>query len=164
MAKGKGKKSKKFDDPDVRLIAKNRRATHDYTVEERYEVGIALQGTEVKSLRAGKLSFKDAFASIVDNELWLMNLHIDEYTQGNRYNHKPTRKRKLLMKKRDILKLLQKTRQEGYTLIPLSMYFRKSWVKIELGLCKGKKHHDQRQDIAKRAAKRQIDRALKRRR
>jgi SsrA-binding protein len=146
---------------DIRSIAVNRRARHEYHVDETFEVGIVLQGTEVKSIRAGKLNFKDSFATVTDGELWLLNLHIDEYEQGNRFNHLPTRKRKLLMRKREIAKLLGKTRQDGYTLIPLEFYFKKSWVKVKIGLCKGKKLHDKRHDIAKRDAKRQIERAMK---
>lgn len=160
---GKNKK-KSQDTGDVRTIAVNRKARHDYHVESSLEVGVVLQGTEVKSLREGKISFKDAFASVVDGEMWLSNLHIDEYTQGNRFNHEPTRKRKLLLKKREIEKLLGKIRQEGYTLIPLKFYFKKSWVKIELGVCKGKKDYDKRHDIASRDVKRQIDQAMRRRR
>lgn len=158
------KKKKKKEDGDIRKIASNRRARYNYSVEESFEVGIALTGTEVKSIRGGNISFMDSFASVIDNELWLLNLHIGEYEQGNRSNHLPTRRRKLLMHKKEILKLLIKTKQDGYTLIPLEFYFKKSWVKVELGLCRGKKDYDKRHDIAKRDAKRQIARELNRRR
>lgn len=147
-----------------RLIAENRRARHNYTVEETLEVGIQLTGTEVKSLRMGQINFTDAYASVEDGEMWLHSVHIKEYLQGNRFNHDPERPRKLLLHKRQILRLAQEARLEGYTLIPLRFYFQGSWVKVDLGLCKGKKLHDQRQDIAKREAQRQIAQALQRRR
>ncbi|MCB9638574.1 MAG: SsrA-binding protein SmpB [Myxococcales bacterium] len=155
MAKGSQKE---------RLIADNRRARHNYTVEDTLEVGIQLTGTEVKSLRAGQITFADAYASIEEGEMWLYNVHIKEYLQGNRFNHNPERPRKLLLHKRQIQRFYQEVRLDGYTLIPLRFYFQGSWVKVALGLCKGKKLHDQRQDIAKREAKRQIEQALNRRR
>jgi len=154
--------SKKKAANKQKYIAKNRRALHNYEVVERFETGIVLNGTEVKSLRAGKMSFADAYASIKDGEVWMHNTHIDEYTHANRFNHNPDRPRKLLLHKKEILRLHQKVKQEGFTLVPLSFYFKESWVKVELGLCKGKKQHDQRQDMAKRDAKRQIERAMKR--
>lgn len=153
-------KKKKKD--GERIIATNRRALHDYHVDERYEAGIALTGTEVKSLRASQINFKDSYAAVKDNELWLFSCHIDEYLQGNRYNHEPERPRKLLLHRREINKLSQAVQQKGYTIIPLKFYFEGSWVKVELGLCRGKKQYDQRQDIAKKDAKRQIERAMKR--
>ncbi|HAA54065.1 MAG TPA: SsrA-binding protein [Myxococcales bacterium] len=161
MAKNSKKSKSKGWDGDRKIIAVNRRARHDYTVEDTLETGIALLGTEVKSLREGKLSFKDSYAAIEDGELWLLNAHIDEYGPANRFNHEPERRRKLLAQKRQIEKLWGQTRQDGYTLIPLRFYFKGSWVKVEIGICVGKKKHDQRQDIAKREAKRQIARALK---
>lgn len=147
-----------------KTIATNKRARRDYDVEEVFEAGIVLTGTEVKSLRSGKLQFKDAYAGIKDGEAWLMHAHIDEYSHANRFNHSPTRPRKLLLHRREITRLWTALRLEGYTLIPLRFYFKKSWVKVEIGLCRGKKKHDQRQDIAKREAKRQIDQAMRRRR
>ncbi len=145
-----------------RVIATNRRALRDYHVEERYEAGIVLTGTEVKSLRAGQISFKDAYAALKHGEIWLYSCHIDEYLQGNRYNHEPERPRKLLLHRQQIDKLARATQQRGYTIIPLQFYFEGSWVKVEIGLCRGKKQHDQRQDIASKDAKRQIERAMKR--
>ena len=159
------KKKKSGAKPGERNIAVNRKARHDYHVEDSFEVGIALTGTEVKSLRAGQISFKDSYGSIDENgELWLVNAHIEEYLQGNRYNHNPERPRKLLMRRFEIERLQAQVRQQGYTLIPLRLYFKGPWVKVELGLCKGKKQYDQRRDIAERDAKRQIDQAMKRRR
>ncbi|MEM1007832.1 MAG: SsrA-binding protein SmpB [Myxococcota bacterium] len=146
------------------VIAQNRRARHNYHVEETLEAGIVLTGTEIKSLRAGQISFVDAFAAVHQQEMWLHHVHINEYAQGNRFNHKPERRRKLLLRKAEILRLEQKVQRQGYTLIPLLFYFKKDWVKVQLGLCKGKKQHDQRQDIAKREAQRQIEQTLKRRR
>lgn len=163
MAKKK-KKAQASKNDDIRVIGTNRRARHEYSVEASFEAGIVLTGTEVKSIRAGGINFKDSFANVVNNELWLVNLHIDEYKQGNRFNHEPTRKRKLLMHRREISKLHVKAKQDGYTLIPLKFYFKKSWVKVEIGVCRGKKDHDKRHDIAKRDAQRQIQRALHRRR
>ncbi len=158
------KKKKHHLPAGSKLIASNRRAHRDYDIEDRFETGIVLQGTEVKSLRDGKIQLKDSYAAFKEGELWLLNSHINEYFPASQFNHDPTRPRKLLMKKRELQKLRAKVQQEGYTLIPLSVYFKKSWVKVELGLCRGKKQYDQRQDIAKKEAQRQIDRALKRRR
>lgn len=153
------KKKKKAGD---RTIATNRRAYHDYHVEEKFETGIVLTGTEVKSLRASQMSFKDSYVTVEDGELWLVHCHIEEYLQGNRFNHNPDRPRKLLVHKNEIDRLARIIQQQGYTLIPLTFYFKGPWVKVEVGVCKGKKQHDQRQDIAKRDAKRQMDRAMKR--
>ena len=147
-----------------KIIAENRRARHDYHIEETIETGIVLTGTEVKSLRAGQINFKDAYAAVEDGEMWVYSLHIKEYLQGNRFNHDPERPRKLLLHKRQILRLAQQIRLDGYTLIPLELYFSEGWVKVELAVCKGKKQHDQRQDIAKREAQRAIEQALRRRR
>ncbi|MEW5952139.1 MAG: SsrA-binding protein SmpB [Bacillota bacterium] len=146
-----------------KVLSVNRKARHEYHIVETFEAGIALAGTEVKSLRAGKANLQDSFARVENAGLVLYNMHIGHYEQGNRFNHEPKRPRKLLMHKREIMRLLGKTREKGYALIPLKLYFKNSWVKVELALAKGKKLHDRREDIAERDAKREIDRALKNR-
>lgn len=142
-------------------IAKNSKAFHDYFVEDRYEAGIELFGTEVKSIRAGNVNLKDSFCTIKDGQLTLNSMHISPYEKGNIFNKEPRRPRRLLMHKREILRLFGKIQQDGYTLIPLNLYFSGSRVKVELGLCKGKKLYDKREADAKRDAKREMDRALK---
>ena len=148
---------------NIKIMARNREAYHEYFVEEEYEAGIELMGTEVKSIRAGTLNLKDAWCGIKDGELLLNQMHISPYDHGNRFNPDPRRVRRLLMHKREIMRLLGKVKQEGYSLIPLSVYFKGSRVKIKIGLCKGKKLHDKRQAAAERDAKRQIERAMKER-
>ncbi len=145
------------------MIAVNRKARHDYFVLETYETGIELFGTEVKSLRAGGVNLKDSWCSIDDGELFVMGMHISPYEKGNIFNRDPLRVRKLLMHKKEIMRLFGVVKQDGCTLIPLSLYFKGSRVKLELGLCKGKKLHDKREDMAKRDAKREIERAMKER-
>ena len=147
-----------------RAIARNRRAYHDYFIEDTYEAGLVLTGTEVKSLRAGRASLADGFAQITDGEVWLHNVHIPEYAQGTWTNHTPRRIRKLLLHRKEIDRLAAKVSEQGLTLIPLSLYFKDGNVKVELGLARGKRTYDKRQDLAKRDAAREIDRALKRRR
>ena len=147
--------------PGNRTIAENRKAFHDYFVEESLEAGIELCGTEVKSLRAGGANLKDAWCSVVDGEMLLNGMHISPYDHGNIFNRDPLRVRRLLLHKREILRLYGITKQQGYALIPLSLYFKGSRVKVQLGLCKGKKLHDKRDAAAARDAKREIDRALK---
>jgi SsrA-binding protein len=142
-----------------KLIAQNRKARHDYAILDTYEAGIALQGTEVKSLRQGRASLVDAFATIDDGEVWLRALHIPEYTQGTWTNHEPRRTRKLLLHKGEIERLIGKTREGGLTLVPLSLYFSDGKVKCELALARGKKSYDKRSDLAKRDAQREIQRA-----
>lgn len=144
-----------------KIITLNRKARHDYTVEDTYEAGIALVGTEVKSLRMGGVNLKDSFCFIEDGEMFLNNMHISPYEKGNIFNCDPLRKRKLLMHKKEILNLFNQVRLQGYSLIPLSLYFKGSNVKVEIGLCKGKKLYDKRADIAKKDAKRNMDRAIK---
>ena len=144
-------------------MSRNREAYHEYFVEEEYEAGIELMGTEVKSLRAGTLNLKDAWCGIKDGEMLLNQMHISPYDHGNRFNPDPRRPRRLLMHKREIMRLLGKVKQDGYSLIPLSVYFKGSRVKINIVLCKGKKLHDKRQAAAERDAKRQIERAMKER-
>ena len=149
--------------PGTKTIAVNRKARHDYYVQETYEAGIELFGTEVKSLRQGQVNLKDSWCDIQNGELFIKQMHISPYEKGNIFNKDPIRPRKLLMHKREILKLYGTLKQEGLTLVPLSLYFKNSRVKVELGLCKGKKLYDKRDDIAKRDAKRTIDRAMKER-
>jgi SsrA-binding protein len=146
-----------------KLIASNRKARHDYTILDTYEAGIALFGTEVKSLRAGRASLVDAFGQEKDGELFLHGLHIPEYAQGTWTNHEPRRMRKLLLKRDELNRLLGKVREGGLTLVPLSMYFSDGWAKVELALARGKKSYDKRQDLAKRDADREITRAMGRR-
>lgn len=145
-----------------RLVATNRKARHDYTIEETYEAGLVLTGTEVKSLRQGKAQLRDSFARISGGEVWIHNVHISPYEQGNRWNHEPTRQRKALMHRAEIRRLIGKIQQQGYTLIPLSLYFNDRGIaKVELGLAKGKKKWDKREDMARRSAAREAERALK---
>ena len=147
-----------------KVIASNRRARHDYTVIDSYECGIVLVGTEVKSLRQGKASMADAYASVEHGEVWLRNLHIPEYEQGTWTNHEPRRPRKLLLHRDQISRLTGKSREGGLTLVPLSLYFSDGKVKVELALARGKKTHDKRQDLARRDAQREMARAAGRRR
>jgi SsrA-binding protein len=143
-----------------KVIAQNRRARHDYAVLDTYEAGVALMGTEVKSLRLGRASLADAFATVDDGEVWLRGLHIPEYTQGSWTNHEPRRTRKLLMHRGEIERLIGKIREGGLTLVPLSLYFSDGKVKLELALAKGKKTFDKRQDLATRDANRDMQRAM----
>ena len=145
----------------IKIAAENRKARHDYHIHETYETGMVLTGTEVKSLREGKANLKDSYARIENGEIMLHNMHISPYEQGNRFNHEPLRTRKLLMHKVEILKLFGKTREKGYALVPLKLYFSRGKAKLELGLATGKKHYDKRQDIAERDAKREMDRAFR---
>jgi SsrA-binding protein len=145
------------------LIASNRKARHNYTILDTYEAGIALLGTEVKSLREGKASLVDAFATIDDGEVWLRGLHIAEYGSGSWTNHAPRRNRKLLMHRREIDNLVGKIRDGNLTLVPLSMYFSDGRAKVELALARGKQAHDKRQDIARRTAQREVAREIGRR-
>lgn len=144
-----------------KIIAENRKARHDYFVDEVYEAGIELFGTEVKSLRAGNVNLKDSYCEIDDGELFALGVHISPYEQGNIFNREPLRPKKLLMHKREIMKLTGLVSREGYTLIPLSLYFKGSRVKVALGLCRGKKLYDKRDSIAKRDADREIERRMK---
>ena len=143
-----------------KLIAVNRRARHDYAIEDTYEAGIVLQGTEVKSLRAGRASLVDGYAEVRDGEVWLLNVHIPEYDQGTWTNHEPRRPRKLLLHAHEINRLIGKTKQSGLTLVPMQLYFKDGKAKVEIGLGRGRKAHDKRQAIAEREAKRDADRAV----
>ena len=147
----------------TKQIADNRKARHDYFVLESIECGIELVGTEVKSIRNGGVNLKDSWCSIDNGEMWVKGMHISPYEQGNIFNRDPLRVRRLLLHKREIMRLLGKVKQEGLTLIPLSRYFKDSRVKLELGLCKGKKLYDKREDMANKAAAREIERTLKER-
>jgi len=151
MARAKGEK----------LIADNRRARHDYHLLDRYEAGLVLTGTEVKSLRDGKATLQQAYADVREGEAWLVGLHIAEYGQGNRSNHDPDRARKLLLHRREIDQLYGRVRERGFTVVPTRLYFRDGRVKVELALARGKELHDKRRDIAARDAQRQIERELK---
>ncbi len=144
-----------------KIICENRKARHEYFIEETYEVGIALKGTEVKSLRQGKGNLKDSYASIEDGEVYLYNCHISPYTHGNILNHEPLRKRKLLLHKREIKKLYGKTEERGLTLVPLKMYFSRGVAKLELAVAKGKKTYDKRETLKRKTAEREMQRALR---
>ena len=154
MAKEQGRK----------VVARNRRARHDYHIEDTYEAGLVLTGTEVKSLRLGRASLADGFAQISDGEAWLHNVHIPMYVQGTWTNHTPRRVRKLLLHKSEIERLVSKTTEQGLTLVPLELYFKDGNVKVEIAVARGKRTYDKRQDLAKRDAAREMDRALRRRR
>jgi SsrA-binding protein len=145
----------------MKIVAQNRKAFHDYSIEETVEAGIVLTGTEVKSLRDGKANLKDSYVLVKDSEAFLLNCHISPYTHGNIMNHDPVRTRKLLLHKKEIARLLGKTIQKGYSLIPLKIYFKGSHAKVEIGLARGKKMYEKRESIKKREADREIERAMK---
>lgn len=145
----------------TKTIATNKKAYHDYFVEETFEAGIELKGSEVKSLRNGRVNLKDSWCSIVKGEIFVNGMHISVYEQGATWCKDPLRVRKLLMHKKEIMKLFGQEQQQGYSIIPLSLYFKGSRVKVQIGLCKGKKLYDKREDMAKRSAKRDMERALK---
>lgn len=147
----------------IKIIAENRKAFHDYFIEEKYECGIVLSGTEVKSLRAGKVNLKDSYVTIKDGEIYLIGVHISPYENGNRFNLDPMRSRKLLMHKNEIIRLYSTVKQDGLTLVPTKCYFKDSKVKFEIGLARGKKNYDKREDLAKKQANRDIERAMKQR-
>ena len=144
-----------------KIIAQNKKAYHDYFVVERYEAGIALFGTEVKSVRGGRVNLKDSYCSFREGELFVLGFHISPYEQGNRFNADPLREKKLLMHKQELRKLFGLLTRDGYTLVPLSLYFSRGRVKMELGLCKGKKLYDKRETLAQNQANREIERAVK---
>lgn len=151
MAKEKG----------IKIIAENKKAFHDYFIEEKYECGIVLSGTEVKSLRAGKVNLRDSYVTIKAGEAWLIGVNISPYDHGNRFNLDPMRSRKLLLHKKEIIKLYSTIKQDGLTLVPTKCYFKDSKVKFEIGLARGKKNYDKRETLAAKQAKREIDRAIK---
>lgn len=146
----------------IKIIARNKKATHDYFIEEKIECGIVLTGTEVKSLRLGKASIKESYADIIDGEVFVFQMNITPYEKGNIYNQDPIRPRKLLLHKREIRRLIGLKQRQGYTLVPLTIYFSDNRVKLELALAKGKKLHDKRQAVAEKDAKRRMDRAVRR--
>ena len=146
------------DKNSIKIIAQNKKAYHDYFVDETYEAGISLFGTEIKSIRLGQVNLKDSYCSIKDGELFVLGMHVSPYEKGNIFNREPLRERKLLMHKREILKLAGLVGQKGYTLVPLSLYFSGSRVKVEVGLCRGKKLYDKRDSDAQREAGREIER------
>ena len=149
------------DKNSVKIISQNKKAYHDYFVEEKYEAGVELFGTEVKSIRAGKVNVKESYCDIKDGEVFVLGMHISPYEQGNVFNKDPLRPKKLLLHKREILKLFGLVSQKGYTLVPLQVYLKNSRVKIEIGLCRGKKLYDKRDTIAKHDADREIERRMK---
>ncbi|NRS47143.1 SsrA-binding protein SmpB [Brevibacillus sp. HB2.2] len=151
------------DKAGTKTIAQNRKARHDYHIEQVYEAGIELTGTEIKSVRASRVQLKDSFARVQNGELLLYNVHISPYEQGNRFNHEPERTRKLLMRRLEILKLNGLIRERGYSLVPLSIYLKGGWAKVELALVKGKKNYDKREDLKKKESARDIERALRER-
>ena len=152
-----------MSDENIKIIAKNKKAHHDYFVEQTYETGIELKGSEVKSIRLGRVNLKDSWCSIVKGEIFVNGMHISVYEQGAIWCKDPLRVRKLLMHKKEIMKLFGQIQQQGYSLIPLSVYFKGNHIKLEIGLCKGKKLYDKRDDMAKKSAKRTIERELKER-
>lgn len=144
-----------------KIVTTNRKAFHDYTILEKYVAGIVLTGTEIKSIRKNAINLKDSFCKIEDGEIFLYNCHISPYEQGNRYNHKADRTRKLLLTKKEILKMHTKVKKDNYTIVPLEVFISRGFAKVEIGLAKGKKLHDKRDDIAKKTINREIDRASK---
>lgn len=144
-----------------KTLAQNKKASHDYFIEETYEAGIVLQGTEIKSIRAGRVNIKDSHARINNGEATLINLHISTYEQGNRFNHDPTRTRKLLLHRKEIDKLIGVTQQQGYALVPLKIYIKNGYAKVLIGVGRGKKKYDKREDLKQKQMKRDIDRAMK---
>lgn len=148
---------------DIKIIAENRKARFDYFIEDTYECGIELQGTEVKSVKNGNISFPDAFAEIVNGQVWIKNFHISEYSYSSVFNHNPDRPKKLLLHKEEIKKLTRKVETKGYTLIPISFYLKKGLVKVSLGVCKGKKQYDKRATIKERDVKRDLQREFSKR-
>ncbi|EAC9043791.1 SsrA-binding protein SmpB [Listeria monocytogenes] len=148
---------------DGKLVAQNKKARHDYAIEETFEAGIVLQGTEIKSVRNARVNLKDSYARIDKGEIFLHNMHISPYEQGNRYNHDPLRTRKLLLHKKQISRLIGETKESGYSIVPLKMYIKDGYAKVFIGVARGKKKYDKRQDLKQKEAKRDIERAFKER-
>ncbi|EJY1257284.1 SsrA-binding protein SmpB [Listeria monocytogenes] len=148
---------------DGKLVAQNKKARHDYAIEETFEAGIVLQGTEIKSVRNARVNLKDSYARIDKGEIFLHNMHISPYEQGNRYNHDPLRTRKLLLRKKQISRLIGETKESGYSIVPLKMYIKDGYAKVLIGVARGKKKYDKRQDLKQKEAKRDIERAFKER-
>jgi len=147
----------------IKVVAQNKKARHDYHIEDTFETGMVLTGTEIKSIRAGKANLKDSFARIQNGEIFLHNMHVSPYEQGNRYNHDPLRTRKLLLQKKQISKLIGITKEQGYSLVPLRMYLKNGFAKLELALAKGKKLYDKRETLKKKDAQREVERAFRER-
>ena len=162
MSAKNSKKKTSSDNPNERLVSRNRKALHDYEVLETLECGIVLVGSEVKSLRNGKVSLEDAYARVKDNEVWLLNCDIPEYTEANQFNHQPRRPRKLLLHRREINKFAGKAFQKGYTLTPLKMYFSAGRAKVLLGVCRGRKQYDKREVMKSATVKRDLQRLMRR--
>ena len=154
-------RKKPGDQDSNALIARNRRAFHDYAFSDRYEAGISLQGTEIKSIRAGQVSLREGYVRLVDGEAWLEGVHIPPYLEGSYYNHEPTRPRRLLLHKSELRQLEQQTGTRGYTIIPLRLYYKRGRVKVELGVGRGKRQYEKRQTLAAREAQREMDRAVR---
>ncbi|MBF2416033.1 SsrA-binding protein SmpB [Listeria innocua] len=148
---------------DGKLVAQNKKARHDYAIEETFEAGIVLQGTEIKSVRNARVNLKDSYARIDKGEIFLHNMHISPYEQGNRYNHDPLRTRKLLLHKKQISRLIGETKESGYSIVPLKMYIKDGYAKVLIGVARGKKKYDKRQDLKQKEAKRDIEHAFKER-
>jgi SsrA-binding protein len=160
----KSGRGKKADDDGVKVVAQNRRARFDYAIEERIEAGLVLTGSEVKSLREGNVALSDSYAAMRGDDLWLFNCRIGEYKAAASFGHEPLRERRLLLNRSEIEKLRGKVEQRGMTLVPLSLYFKDGWAKVDLGLGRGKTHEDRRDTIAERESRREMDRALSRKR
>ncbi len=160
---GFGEEEKAMAKEGIKVVAQNKKARHDYEVVETLEAGIVLTGTEIKSIRAGKVNLKDSYARIMNGEVVLLNMHISPFEQGNRFNHEPTRTRKLLLKRKEIDKLIGLTKEKGLTLVPLRLYLRHGYAKVDLALAKGKKLYDKREDLKSKDQKREIERAFRER-
>lgn len=145
---------------NIKVIATNRRATHDYVIEDRFEAGLILTGTEIKSIRAGRVNLREGYVQPQGDELWLVNIHIAPYQEAGRFGHEPRRARKLLLHRRQINRLISRVQERGYTIVPLRLYLKRGRAKVEIGLAKGKRQYDKRQDIAKRESQRRIERAI----
>lgn len=163
MSKNKSGKQNKQVQEQEQVVSRNRKASHQYDILDTIEAGIVLRGTEVKSLRCGKASLEEAYARMEDGEFWLHKMDIPEYAMGNRMNHEPKRKRKLLMHRRELKKFAEGAAEQGFTIIPLKLYFSRGYAKVLLGLCKGKKLYDKRETLKEKTAKREMERALRRR-
>jgi SsrA-binding protein len=153
----------KKSDPEVKVVARNRKAYHDYTIEDTFEAGIALIGSEIKSIRAGRANLRDGYAAVENGEVWMYNVHIAPYDPASRYGHEPRRKRKLLLHKREIARLERRVQEKGYTLVPVRLYLRGNLAKVELALARGKRQYDKRAALAEREADRRAERAIRER-
>lgn len=153
----------KKSDPEVKVVARNRKAYHDYTIEDTFEAGIALIGSEIKSIRAGRVNLRDGYAAVENGEVWMYNVHIAPYDPASRYGHEPRRKRKLLLHKREIARLERRVQEKGYTLVPVRLYLRGNLAKVELALARGKRQYDKRAALAEREADRRAERAIRER-